>query len=158
MRVLHSNENPYDGVGPAIFLAGPTPRSKDVLSWRPEAISTLSSLGFNGTVLVPEPFAYDYLTQVQWERIGLFKCNVIAFWVPRDLKTMPAFITNIEFGYWMAKDPKKVVYGRPPHTPKNDYLDWLFKVEQEQLIDRPLKIQPAITMQELFQNALALMV
>src|SRR6266511_3357557 len=39
---------------PSLFLAGPTPRSADVPSWRPEALNLLRGLGFAGTVLVPE--------------------------------------------------------------------------------------------------------
>ena len=38
----------------SIFLAGPTPRSKEVKSWRPEAIRLLKEKGFDGVVFVPE--------------------------------------------------------------------------------------------------------
>ena len=38
----------------SIFLAGPTPREKDIISWRNEAIKILENLGFDGIVYVPE--------------------------------------------------------------------------------------------------------
>lgn len=38
----------------SIFLAGPTPRSLDVETWRKEAIKILKDLGFDGVVYVPE--------------------------------------------------------------------------------------------------------
>ena len=41
----------------SVFLAGPTPRQKDIDSWRPEAIEIFRGrLQFTGTLLVPEPF------------------------------------------------------------------------------------------------------
>ena len=45
------------------------------------------------------------------------------FWVPRELRTMPAFTTNVEFGIWA--DSGKAVLGYPPKAPKCRYLDWL---------------------------------
>lgn len=36
----------------SIFLAGPTPRSKEVQSWRPEALRILKNLGYDGQVYV----------------------------------------------------------------------------------------------------------
>ena len=57
----------------SIFLAGPTPRSNSVLSWRPTAIFYLHSIGFDGVVLSPE-FRHgnfteklDYTKQIEWE-------------------------------------------------------------------------------------------
>jgi calcineurin-like phosphoesterase family protein len=108
----------------------------------------LESLGFNGTVFVPErsdkTVKIDYFDQVEWEYAALNEAKVIVFWVPRDMKTMPAFTTNVEFGLWIAKG-KKVLYGRPriapqsavtsgeddfaPECPKNRYLDWLYGKE-----------------------------
>lgn len=110
----------------SIFLAGPTPRSKDVASWRPEALEVLTKLGFSGIVLVPERRDWkdwDYLTQVEWEWKGLNNCDLVVFWVPRELNTMPAFTTNVEFGRHVSN----CVYGRPDNCPKNDYLDWLYE-------------------------------
>src|SRR5581483_11776507 len=89
----------------SIFLAGPTPRSSHVKSWRPEAINILRESNFSGTVLVPErrdwTVKFDYIEQVEWEWKGLEDCSIIVFWVPRDLQTMPAFTTNVEFGSYV---------------------------------------------------------
>lgn len=38
---------------------------------------------------------------------------------------MPAFTTNVEFGYWLHSG--KVIYGRPNDACKIKYLDWLYK-------------------------------
>jgi hypothetical protein len=108
----------------SIFLAGPTPRRQDVKSWRPEALETLERLGFNGTVFVPEDssgsarFSYD--DQVEWELQALNSATCILFWVPREIETMPAFVTNIEFG--MFCDRPNVVLGYPKTAEKMKYL------------------------------------
>jgi hypothetical protein len=112
----------------SIFLAGPTPRTTDVKSWRPKAIQVLEELEYKGQVIVPERENWegtDYLEQVEWENIGLNECAAIVFWVPRDLDTMPAFTTNVEFGRF-CQDPR-TLYGRPEDSPNNRYLDWLYK-------------------------------
>ena len=117
------------GLG-SIFLAGPTPRSKDVKSWRPEFIDVLDKKRVKCSVFVPETSKGDWLgnfeKQCNWEYEHLHKASVIVFWVPRELETMPAFTTNVEFGFWMAKAPGRVFYGRPDNTPKTKYLDWLY--------------------------------
>lgn len=117
----------------SIFLAGPTPRSVDIETWRTEAIKILSELGFTGIVYVPEKEfddrTFDYNNQVWWEREALNSASTIVFWIPRNIKTMPAFKTNVEFGYWLSKNSNKVVYGRPAESEKNRYLDWLYETE-----------------------------
>lgn len=40
---------------------------------------------------------------------------------------MPAFTTNVEFGYWIHTG--KVLYGRPDKAKKIKYLDWLYKTD-----------------------------
>jgi nucleoside 2-deoxyribosyltransferase-like protein len=104
---------------PSIFLAGPTPRSADVSSWRPEALAILQELQFAGTLLVPErrncSVRFNYLDQVEWEFAGLEGCSVVAFWVPRELSTLPGFTTNVEFGRYVGSG--RCVYGRPPTLP-----------------------------------------
>ena len=122
----------------SIFLAGPTPRKKDIISWRNEAIKILESLGFDGIVYVPEYSSWkpkaDYVDQAMWERVGLSNADIIAFWIPRHLPDMPAFTTNVEFGYWLHTG--KVVYGRPNEAEKIKYLDWLYKLDyNEEPID-----------------------
>lgn len=129
MNVLYADDAPFAG-GLSIFLAGPTPRSDYVPSWRPEALDILKDMGFAGTVLVPErrdwSVKFDYTDQVEWEYAGLLHASIIVIWLPRDLATMPAFTTNVEFGYWLAEKPFSVRYGRPSENPKNRYLDWLY--------------------------------
>lgn len=113
----------------SIFLAGPTPRSLKVPSWRPEALRILEELNYHGQVIVPERFVkaehVDYDAQVEWENYGTENCSRLVFWIPRDLKTMPAFTTNVEFGRYVKSG--KAMYGRPTESPKNRYLDWLYK-------------------------------
>ena len=116
----------------SIFLAGPTPRSKDVKSWRPEAIKYLDSIGFDGDVFVPEyrtkieneNILLNYDNMIDWELEHLDRATAILFWIPRDLKDMPAFTTNVEFGYHL--NTGKVFYGRPNDAPNNRYLDKLY--------------------------------
>ena len=113
----------------SIFLAGPTPRSEDVPSWRPEAIRQLKEMGFDGDVYVPESADWkshtSYDAQVHWEWEALKQSSVIVFWVPREIETMPAFTTNVEFGDWVKSG--KVILGAPVDAPKMNYLRMLGK-------------------------------
>ena len=113
----------------SIFLAGPTPRSKETVSWRPEAIEILNKLDFDGIVYIPEYGInvgdIDNDKQFAWELEALEEATTIVFWVPRKLPEMPAFTTNVEFGYWLRN--KKVVYGRPDGAEHVGYLDRLYK-------------------------------
>lgn len=115
----------------SIFLAGPTPRGENVESWRTKACNIIEQLGFDGIVYVPEYSTWkpktDYVDQAQWERDALSNASVIAFWIPRTLPDMPAFTTNVEFGYWLHTG--KVLYGRPDDAKKIKYLDWLYKTD-----------------------------
>lgn len=101
MYVIYANET-LEGPGPWIFLAGPTPRNKNTKSWRPDAIKCFDEAEFDGILFIPEPrdgkFSWAYITQVDWEDLGLNLCDCIMFWIPRDMKTMPAMTTNIEWG------------------------------------------------------------
>ena len=115
----------------SIFLAGQTPRDKNTISWRNEAIKILEKLGFDGIVYVPEYSTWkpkaDYVDQAMWERDGLSNATIIVFWIPRHLPNMPAFTTNVEFGYWLHSG--KIIYGRPNEAEKIKYLDWLYKLD-----------------------------
>ncbi|MCI9233561.1 MAG: hypothetical protein HFH08_03055 [Bacilli bacterium] len=117
----------------SIFLAGPTPRGEDVVSWRTEACQILEQIGFDGVVYVPEYSTWkpkeDYVDQAMWERIALIDSTVILFWIPRKLPDMAAFTTNVEFGYWLHSG--KVVYGRPNDASKIKYLDWLYRLDYD---------------------------
>jgi hypothetical protein len=128
MHVVYARQDrPVEG--PALFLAGPTPRSRDVPSWRPGALRILAEPSFAGTVFVPEepgegglsPTAGD--EQVYWEWRCLERADAIAFWVPRDLKTLPGFTTNVEFGLYCRSG--KALLGYPPGAAKLHYLDLL---------------------------------
>ncbi len=135
---------------PSIFLIGPTPRSTSVLSWRPEAIKILQDIAFNGYVLVPERDngwdGVDYLNQIEWEYACLRRCTVKAAWVPREMETMPALTTNVEFGYWISKTPDSFYYGRPDWASHTGYLDWLYLKETGR--------KPAETLEDLLINAI----
>jgi hypothetical protein len=129
MNLLHPGDPLVLPLDRAIFLAGPTPRSTDVKSWRPEAVEILRLAGFDGDVLAPERMdwavKFDYEDQVEWELRGLENCAVIAFWVPRDMATMPALTTNVEFGMFVRS--RRAIYGRPHDAPHTRYLDHLYR-------------------------------
>ncbi len=125
MQIVYALEPVPANVTRSIFLAGPTPRSTDGKPWRQDAIKHLEDIGFeDGTVFVPEPrdgkWHREYDRQVQWEEDCLNAADVVLFWVPRDLETMPAMTTNIEWGAWAASG--KVVLGYPEGTEKMSYM------------------------------------
>ena len=130
MDIIYAREPFPDRVTATIFLAGPTPRSRAVPSWRPAAVEYLQARGFSGTVFVPEnrddPSLDDaeqgdlYERQVIWETVGLNRADIIVFWVPRKLDVLPAFTTNVEFGEWYRSG--KVVFGAPEDAAKVGYL------------------------------------
>ena len=132
MEINYSDQKVIKGKK-SIFLAGPTPRDKDIQSWRPKAIKMLEEMGYDGVVYIPEreydDRSFDYVKQVWWEREALHNASAIVFWVPRNMKTMPALTTNDEFGTWVTENPDKVVYGRPKDAEKNRYLDWQYETE-----------------------------
>ncbi|MBR2704808.1 MAG: nucleoside 2-deoxyribosyltransferase domain-containing protein [Clostridia bacterium] len=136
MEVNYSNQN-LILTGNSIFLAGPTPRDEAVHSWRPQAVKLLREIGFDGVVYVPEysteqvfqdyerQIKHDYERQVEWEWNALDIAGAILFWVPRNLRDMPAFTTNVEFGYWVRED--RAFYGRPNNAELVRYLDSLYQ-------------------------------
>lgn len=127
LKVVYAKEDLPTEIVKSIFLAGPTPRDSDTSSWRPEAIELLEKLGYDGHVFVPEPrngkFTGDYVDQVEWETNALNQADVIIFWVPRDMKTLPALTTNIEWGLWA--DTGKCVLGTPVRAEHVRYLQWM---------------------------------
>jgi hypothetical protein len=135
MQVVYAKEEPPLSYSKSIFLVGPTPRSKEVVSWRPEVISLLDEYGYDGIVFNPEPrsgnWERDYDGQVAWETRGLEWSDVILAWIPRDIENMPAFTTNVEFGRYVGTG--KMIYGRPDNAPKNRYLDWLYHHQVQSL-------------------------
>ncbi len=142
----------------SIFLAGPTPRDSYTTSWRIDVCDRLEKLGFDGVVFNPEYSSWQpkssYIDQAEWEREALTEATVILFWIPRDLKDMPAFTTNVEFGYWLHSG--KVIYGRPDNSVKNKYLDWLYNVDynKEPFNDLDELLEEAIKMvDELYEDS-----
>lgn len=116
---------------PSIFLAGPTPRSPEIQSWRPKALELLAD--FPGYVFLPERRQggprHSYDDQIQWETDGLNAAYCIMFWVPRELAPdaggyprMGALTTNVEFGMWYRS--KKVILGYPSSAQKMNYMAW----------------------------------
>jgi hypothetical protein len=49
---------------------------------------------------------------------------VVAFWVPRNLKDMPGFTTNVEFGLFVDSSFQVVFLGYPKNAEKMRYLQW----------------------------------
>jgi ADP-ribose pyrophosphatase YjhB (NUDIX family)/nucleoside 2-deoxyribosyltransferase len=131
MKIVYTMEELPSSITKSIFLAGPTPRTKEVRSWRPEALKMLELMGFDGVVFVPEmrpnenhhsnygACYYDWNKQVKWEYDAMKMSDCVLFWVPRELGTMPAFTTNDEWGH--LKGSGKVVFGAPEGAPKTRY-------------------------------------
>lgn len=144
MKVVYAKEDHPTEVVKSIFLAGPTPRDTEIPSWRPGALKILEGLGFDGHVFVPEPrdgkVFGDDVDQVEWEEKALHQADVIVFWVPRDLKTMLALTTNVEWGLWA--DTGKAVLGTPPDAQRVRYLQHMatkLKVANYSTLDATLE-------------------
>lgn len=117
--------------GPSVFLAGPTPeRRSAVPSWRPAAVNELAAQWTGTTPLTvfnPESRhgirADTYAQQVDWETATRAAAGAIMFWIPRDMVTMPAMTTNVEFG--LDASSGRAVLGVPPrcaNPERNRYL------------------------------------
>lgn len=123
MKIFNSNDKHDDSIGvSSVFLAGPTLRDNpdNLTPWRIKALEILKDYNFSGNVYIPEPFAGSKEEQIDWEIYHLEKASCILFWVPRDLKILPAFTTNIEFGEWMKSG--KIVLGAPQDAEKVSYM------------------------------------
>lgn len=138
MELKYYENSEYDKNKKSIFLAGPTPRDVNVKSWRNDAIKILQKLQFDGEVYIPEStdraINDEFLTYtdvIDWEHERLKNADVILFWIPRELNSLPGFTTNVEFGYTIKTG--KIVYGRPQNSPKTKYLDYLYQKEYNKL-------------------------
>jgi hypothetical protein len=144
IQLIFSDDNETQAEFPSIFLAGPSPRDTEGFinnNWRRVAIELISVINEDITLYLPLPSSGvvdNYDNQVEWEEQNLNKVDVILFWIPRDLVTLPAFTTNFEFGEYYKSG--KVVYGRPDSAPKNKYLDYKYtKHNKGETIYRDLK-------------------
>ena len=129
MDIVYTGEK-FDENKKICFLAGPTPRDKDVLSWRGEAIKMFDDLSFSDIVYVPEfrhKSYYDYETgvnEMKFDQDMLERADVVMFWIPRS-NNMLGLSTNIEFGYLLNKG--NIVYGSPNNAMRCEFLDFLYK-------------------------------
>lgn len=123
MNIIYARQPLPHQPAQSIMLCGPTPRTLDVNSWRPEAIEIFQKLNYDGYLLIPEDESGecrgDYDDQVEWEHDALNVATVIMFWIPRNHINMPALTTNDEWGTW--KYSGKVVLGVPPEAVKCKY-------------------------------------
>lgn len=152
MHIVYSLEEPPESFSKSIFLAGPTPRSTEVPSWRPQALELLERKNYDGVVYVPENRPGSKETVIpdngypKWEHDVMDMSDLILFWLPRDLTMtpgtisdiskmtgpelatykpwlkLPAYTTNVEFG--LTAHSGKALFG-PIHGDKNEYLNFV---------------------------------
>lgn len=126
MRIVYATESAPESLTSSIFLAGPSPRHPEHPNWRIDALRLLEEMGYDGVVFVPltrdNQWSHSYTSQLDWETKHLNMADVILFWVPRNLETLPAFTTNIEFGTWMQSG--KAVVGWPHEAVKMDVFGY----------------------------------
>lgn len=134
MRLTYAQEWPSGEFSRSIFLAGPSPRGNDEYDWRKSARTLLHRLGFDGMVYIPLPRDgvfhqedFDHTTQIDWELAHLEKAGAIVFWIPRDLKSLPGFTTNVEFGRFSRGG--RTVLGYPEGAPKMRYLRRIAEID-----------------------------
>ena len=103
-------------------------------------------------IMIPRPSASSTFSS-KHAGSGKRSATVVLFWVPRvidrSLPTlgMPAFTTNVEFGFHIGKNPAKVIYGHPEGAPKTRYLDALYTEHTGR--------QPSTTLEETITQAIA---
>ncbi|CAF1165610.1 unnamed protein product [Adineta steineri] len=139
MKLVFSDHPVPSSITKSIFLAGPSPRDKNVIDWRHEAVSYLSSasINYDGTIFIPVPegrfhgtdhdsSTWTYDNQISWECECRHVADLIVFWIPRYIdEGMAGFTTNVEFGEDIHSG--KIVYGRPENAEKCRYLDTRMK-------------------------------
>ena len=132
-RYEQSKEQVKNVEGPVIFLAGPTVRGNQthLTSWRFTAIEEFKKQGFDGSLVIPEFVSKTESDKNKswiplWEFNGLKRANCILFWIPRT-RELIGLTTNWELGYWLGKEPGKVVYGRPDNAYRISYSDIMWE-------------------------------
>ena len=147
-NIVYSDMPLEDSYKQSIFLAGPTFRARkdrphrDIGAWRLEAYCRLDNRGYEDAIFVPERLnwedGFEYEDQIGWELKAMELADTIVFWVPREMKDMPALTTNVEFGMWINDDTKHIVYGRPDDAVSCRYLDELWNRRQVRLKENKL--------------------
>ncbi len=151
MQLVYALEDIPETLRQSLFLAGPTPRTSAVASWRLQMVDCLKRAGYGGIVFIPESRQdsaekpREPAQQANWEKRCLDLSDAILAWVPRELEHLPAFTTNVEFGRYVSS--RKLFYGRPPNAPHTAYLDWLYELECGE--------SPAQTMEDLAKTGAA---
>lgn len=124
LNVIYAGEEMPKQITKSIFLAGPTPRSNDIKSWRNEAIELLKRNNYDGTVFIPEPRNGNkypnYINQIEWEQQMLDACDCILFWIDRQYSE--GLTTNIEWGKYQSS--AKVVVGFPDNAESVRYIQY----------------------------------
>ncbi len=151
MITVYYNEHAPTSFSQSIFLAGPTPRMVKEMrfSWRPKALRLLEQCGFDGVVFVPEfregteyPVpGFDKDDMMKWEHDAIEISDCVLFWVPRNMKRLPGFTTNTEFGWQIHTG--RVVFGAPTKAPKMDYLRFMckrFKIESRKILPATVRV------------------
>lgn len=125
--LVYAGDEPPEVWDASLFLAGPSPRDVATSSWRPPAAKYVKeSWDTSGTLVVFVPEARDgvarpsYDDQIAWEDRWLAVVDVIAFWVPRDMDTLPGLTTNVEFGRYESSG--RIVFGAPDDAVHVSYL------------------------------------
>lgn len=126
ITLVYAQEDPPESYSALMFLVGPTPRTAETQSWRPDAVRALAAAGYQGVIVIPEPRPGTAFTpemwaaQTVWETLWLDRADVILAWVPREMRTMPALTTNIEFGERLTSG--RMVFGAPDGAASVRYL------------------------------------
>jgi len=160
-RYEQSEEEVRSFKGPSIFLAGPTVRGNQthLTSWRFAAIDEFKKQGFDGALIIPEFTSKTESDKGKgwiplWEYNGLKRADCIMFWIPRT-RELIGLTTNWELGYWIGRDLRKVVYGRPDDAYRIDYLDIMWKaVIKEQNINQEIIAPIYNTLEETITHAI----
>ncbi|MEV4742526.1 nucleoside 2-deoxyribosyltransferase domain-containing protein [Streptomyces sp. NPDC049555] len=117
--------DPYDGTGPAVFLAGGITGCPD---WQTRAALQLRSAGVTATILNPrrahfleaDPVAAR--EQIAWEHENLHRSDVIMFWFCAE-SIQP--IALYELGTHAARGAKIVVGAHPEYPRRLDVVEQL---------------------------------
>lgn len=111
--------------GYSVFLAGPSPRTNLLPSWRPHMINIIRQEGYQGDIISPEKKKHDFEEydceiNTAWEYQHMKIADKIIFWIPREMIAMPALTSNVEFGEFLHSG--KILLAYPPNAQNMIYL------------------------------------